>query len=446
MQNHQTLVKKFHLIVPLSDDRLFSLITKFFETMSHQNPTPKQKKHYTFTFYQATLKPPPPIVLKFTPSAAPPPQRLTFTAKKQSSSSQPKKPPPTGLAKVLNDIWKKVSQKDTQKIFAYPVTEDIAPGYFNVVKHPIDLSVIRAKIHDDEYQTLQQFRDDMRLMFTNCLTYNPKTTFVYQQGEMLFQFFRRQMKLAKKQMLGSSQQTTSSMSRNLSGNAQRKRHTINSLSVPVVFESESKEQGEMPSFPQTKDFGLFYVPNPPPKEENDSQARLDSLCDVIRITPHLQNDLKLLKDSFPNYVLVDALKHIAGVDSGFDSNSLDIDSVLQEQTKEPKEGSLGVSVAPVPNNFLDELAKQMPELPLECIRPNSSSVDDLKAQNLRLMLFYYNSLQYWRGSDLNHGKTKILDTINQNITKITMGITPGTLIKTPEHNILQHIFFSTIPQ
>lgn len=93
--------------------------------MNNSGQTPKPKKHYTFSYHQANAKPPPNIILKYTPTNAPvqqypqQQQKITLTTKKsQPIIPQPKKPPPTGLGKTLNDIWKKISQKDTQKIFA----------------------------------------------------------------------------------------------------------------------------------------------------------------------------------------------------------------------------------------------------------------------------------------------------------------------------------------
>ncbi|OHT17677.1 Bromodomain containing protein [Tritrichomonas foetus] len=418
--------------------------------MSNSSQTPKTRKQYTFTYYQANVQPPPKIILKYTPTNNPVPQRVTFTAKKPSTPAQPKKPPPTGLARILNDIWKKVSQRDTQKIFAYPVTEDIAPGYFNVVKHPIDLSVIKAKLHDDEYQTLQQFRDDMRLMFTNCLTYNPKTTYVYQQGEILFQFFRRQMKLAKKQLLGNNQQTMSSLTRTISEGAQDQRESIESMDIPVVIDEVTKPHFVKPSFPPQADgtISCYYINNPSgasASSENSitdgSIERFDSFCDILRQTPKLQNKLKTLKDRYP-HVINDAVRQIAGIDETFTINESMVNAAINAEITNPKPGAIAIGEAPVPDNYIDQLSASMPELPLDSIRPHVASVDELREQNLRLMLFYNNSLQHWKGADLVHGKQKVMDKIKENITKITMSVPPSTLVKTHEHNILQHIIYS----
>jgi histone acetyltransferase len=58
-------------------------------------------------------------------------------------------------------------------VFAKPVTEEIAPGYFKIIEHPMDLSMIRHKLKSGGYTSYLDFVVDAQLMFTNCRTYNP---------------------------------------------------------------------------------------------------------------------------------------------------------------------------------------------------------------------------------------------------------------------------------
>ena len=57
--------------------------------------------------------------------------------------------------------------------FAQPVTEEIAPDYFKIIEHPMDMSVIRHKLKSGGYTSYLDFVVDAKLMFTNCRTYNP---------------------------------------------------------------------------------------------------------------------------------------------------------------------------------------------------------------------------------------------------------------------------------
>ena len=44
--------------------------------------------------------------------------------------------------------------------------------YASKISNPIDLLKIMDKVDKNEYETLEQFDDDIQLMISNCLTYN----------------------------------------------------------------------------------------------------------------------------------------------------------------------------------------------------------------------------------------------------------------------------------
>ncbi|KAI5173836.1 hypothetical protein PAEPH01_2060 [Pancytospora epiphaga] len=63
--------------------------------------------------------------------------------------------------------------------FMQPVTERDAPGYFDVVKNPMDISTIKRKFESGGYGTAQEFNDDIELMIENCYKFNAPETEVY---------------------------------------------------------------------------------------------------------------------------------------------------------------------------------------------------------------------------------------------------------------------------
>jgi len=59
-------------------------------------------------------------------------------------------------------------------IFANPV-DYVAlgiPDYPSVVKNPMDFSTIRTKLKEQKYERIQEFMEDMELVFHNCRLYN----------------------------------------------------------------------------------------------------------------------------------------------------------------------------------------------------------------------------------------------------------------------------------
>lgn len=72
-----------------------------------------------------------------------------------------------------------IRAKDTGEIFIEPVDQTEVPDYSEIVKNPMDLSTMRAKIEAFEYNTLAEFKADFVLMINNCLAYNSKETAFY---------------------------------------------------------------------------------------------------------------------------------------------------------------------------------------------------------------------------------------------------------------------------
>ena len=66
--------------------------------------------------------------------------------------------------------------------FRQPVTETIAPGYFDIIKYPMDFSTIFKKLDQNQYTTPFQFCEDIWLVFNNTWTFNKKTQRVYKAG------------------------------------------------------------------------------------------------------------------------------------------------------------------------------------------------------------------------------------------------------------------------
>ena len=65
-----------------------------------------------------------------------------------------------------------MQEADPQQLFLNPVTDDIAPGYSRVISKPMCILNIQKKIDSLQYVRLEDFNDDVQLMFNNCITYN----------------------------------------------------------------------------------------------------------------------------------------------------------------------------------------------------------------------------------------------------------------------------------
>ncbi|KAK0152886.1 Bromodomain adjacent to zinc finger domain protein 1A [Merluccius polli] len=67
------------------------------------------------------------------------------------------------------------------------------PDYYEVIQRPIALSTIREKVNNCEYKTSAQYIEDVDLMFSNCLQYNPRNTNEAKAGVRLQNFFHSEL-------------------------------------------------------------------------------------------------------------------------------------------------------------------------------------------------------------------------------------------------------------
>ncbi|KAJ7351015.1 hypothetical protein OS493_037195 [Desmophyllum pertusum] len=73
--------------------------------------------------------------------------------------------------------------------FLKPVDPVDAPGYYKVIKTPMDFGTIRVKLESCKYLEYTEFHSDMLLVKTNCLKYNPPGHDVRQDCEEVFRFY-----------------------------------------------------------------------------------------------------------------------------------------------------------------------------------------------------------------------------------------------------------------
>ncbi|KAK3753237.1 hypothetical protein RRG08_024509 [Elysia crispata] len=73
----------------------------------------------------------------------------------------------------LRDVLNKLGTDKKFSIFAKPVNIEDAADYYDIIEHPMDLSSMMAKIDLHEYSTVRDFLNDIDLICSNALEYNP---------------------------------------------------------------------------------------------------------------------------------------------------------------------------------------------------------------------------------------------------------------------------------
>ena len=102
----------------------------------------------------------------------------------------------------IKRILKKLHKHSHAYIFAEPVNKALAPNYYQVIKNPMDLSTMKRKYDRHEYITVNQFKEDFKLMIKNCKIYNQSKNIFYKCAVEFEKYFEELMKeeLKKKRL------------------------------------------------------------------------------------------------------------------------------------------------------------------------------------------------------------------------------------------------------
>lgn len=86
------------------------------------------------------------------------------------------------------------SDHDPSKVFHRKVNKRVLPSYYEVIKEPIALSTIKAKINTKAYDDFAQFVRDFTLIFHNAQVYNRPEAPAYQDALDIKALFEQELK------------------------------------------------------------------------------------------------------------------------------------------------------------------------------------------------------------------------------------------------------------
>ena len=84
-------------------------------------------------------------------------------------------------------------KQDPEGFFGVPVTEDVAPNYFNVIKNPMSFMRMRQKLRALEYRTFTAFVEDFELIGNNAMRYNQKRSRVHRSAVNLLRHGKKHL-------------------------------------------------------------------------------------------------------------------------------------------------------------------------------------------------------------------------------------------------------------
>uniref|UniRef100_A0A663DWP8 Bromodomain containing 7 n=1 Tax=Aquila chrysaetos chrysaetos TaxID=223781 RepID=A0A663DWP8_AQUCH len=183
----------------------------------------------------------------------PPEKPLTSTLSKQEEVEQ------TPLQEALNQLMRQLQRKDPSSFFSFPVTDFIAPGYSMIIKNPMDFSTMKEKIKNNGYQSIEELKDNFKLMCTNAMIYNKPDTIYYKAAKKLL---HSGMKILSQERIQSLKQSIEFMA-----DLQKTRKQKDKMELQQTVEDENgpgKDKGE----PADGDTKAFKTPSKEHKKKD----------------------------------------------------------------------------------------------------------------------------------------------------------------------------------
>ncbi|KAL8461137.1 hypothetical protein ACS0TY_032564 [Phlomoides rotata] len=118
-------------------------------------------------------------------------KKLKSIGKKGGRSGQGVEKFPNQVLKNCSALLEKLMKHKHGWVFNKPVD---AAGlglhdYFEIIKNPMDLGTVKDRLNQNWYKSPLEFAEDVRLVFQNAMTYNPKGQDVYVMAEQMSKIF-----------------------------------------------------------------------------------------------------------------------------------------------------------------------------------------------------------------------------------------------------------------
>lgn len=110
-------------------------------------------------------------------------------------------PLPSSAANIQYESWDLVAKSLISRLWrvqhakmfhqAVDLEFQSLPDYHEIIKNPIDFSVIKQRLQSNLYHNMQDFVDDMQLVFDNCELYNGRESTLGRQCTKVRDEFRK---------------------------------------------------------------------------------------------------------------------------------------------------------------------------------------------------------------------------------------------------------------
>jgi hypothetical protein len=169
------------------------------------------------------------------------------------------------------------------------VVQHNIPDYYNVIKHPMDLGTVKSKLSSGEYSSPLSFAEDVRLTYSNSMTYNGKGNYYYNIAENSSKYFEVRWKHIEKKLHAIKSELAHSKS-------SVSIETETAIPMPQLIRSRSSVSVETET--------AKHLPRP---SKSKSSRHLETKTAKPQVKPQVENTIKQ-EPCKPTMTLIDRKK------------------------------------------------------------------------------------------------------------------------------------------
>lgn len=96
--------------------------------------------------------------------------------------------------RMILPIWEDIVNHRHGPVFKTLMKLETAPGYYEAIRCPLDLQMIRQRIRDGTIRSTSEFHRDLLLMVTNAFMYNKEGTAMNRYAQEMKTFIEEKMR------------------------------------------------------------------------------------------------------------------------------------------------------------------------------------------------------------------------------------------------------------
>ena len=172
------------------------------------------------------------------------------------------------------------------------------PTYFDIIKKPMDLSTVEKKIKNHDYDSPEQFENDVRLIWNNAMTFNPPGSQVHRMAENMSIYFEDLLKREEEGSVSSKphhdryKKRVNDIEEGTTSRAQKGPTSKNLMEKPLTYQEKKQLSNMIRMLPTEHLWGVWNIVSGGDTNRTNEELEFDIETLAVRTARELEKYVK----------------------------------------------------------------------------------------------------------------------------------------------------------